>query len=515
MFEFFRQLTTGIRQAWGRLTLSARVQIGLAAALTLAVIVVVVLVGARPQYGRLYTRLDPSEVTEIATLLADSDIPYRLREGGTAIDVPISDIAQARVMLAGQNLPRTQGVVPGFELFDNRDLMSSRFLQDVDYMRALKGELQRTLNQFNFVRNSHVFIRESPEQLFVSEEQPSQATVTLDTTGPLTPAQVKAVVHTVSSFGGANLAPQSIAITDTEGNVLHSPAGDTFASLANDKLEYQVALESQRERDLRAAFRGIGVEAIVNVSAILDWTQIDKQERVVTEGAEVSLEQTSRTTQNIELPPEGAPGAVANIPEELGRPGGTGLSENEDSLIINNDPSESFTRTTTEPGVVKQFKVAAFIEGTYSTVTNEDGTESTEYQALTEEEITRYSQFIANAVGDGELPTEVAVFDQPFNIDRIAVAGGPPAGFGAPWYASDWLRFGVQGVLIVLALFAIRWLMRRALILPTTEEEEMVELPEISPGERRRQEIAAEVERLSQEEPEVVAALLRNWMAED
>jgi len=487
----------------------------LAAGLTLAVIVAVVLFGSQPQYARLYTRLDPSEVTEIATQLADGGIPYRLREGGTAIDVPVPDIARARVMLAEQNLPRSQGVVPGFELFNERDLMSSRFLQDVDFMRALRGELQRVLNQFDFVRSSHVFIRESPEQLFASESQPSQATVTLDTSGPLTKAQVKAVLHTVASFGGANLTPDSIAITNTQGEILHSPSGDRFASLANDKLEYQVALENQRETELRNAFRQMGVNAIVNVSAVLDWSRVNRNERTVSEGTVISLEETSSTTRNVELPPEGAPGAVANIPEELGRPGGTGVFTEDSTIIENFDPSETVTTTVIEPGDVKQYKVAAFIEGNYVTATNEEGEETTEYQPLTQAEITRFGEFIANAVGEGQQPTEVVVYDQPFDLEDIATAGVAPPGFGTPFWQSNWFRTVVQILLILAALFVIRALMRRALVLPTSDEEETVELPESSPAERRRQEIAAEVERLSQEEPEVVAALLRNWMAQE
>lgn len=514
VLEFLRQLVTGVTQAWQRLTISARVQIVLAALLTLGVIGGVVYFGAQPQYGRLYSGLNPEEAGEIASWLAENGIAYRMRQGGTAIDVPVGQIPEARVGLAAQDLPKSQGVVPGFELFEQRDLMSNRFLQDVDFMRALQGELQRTLNQYDFIRRSHVFIRESAEQLFVSEQQPSQATVTLDTTGPLTKAQVKAVLHTVSSFGGANLSPANVSITTTEGTLLHSPSQDQFASLANDKLEFQVALEQERQAKLERAFRQMGVNAIVNVSAVMDWTSEERRARQVTDGAVISSLESSSVTRDVELPPEGAPGAIANIPEELGRPGGEGTYTEDQELLENFDPSETVTTTTTHPGRVQQYKVAAYIEGDYVTTTDEDGNETTEYQPLTQEQITRYSEFITNAVGEGAEPTEVVVYDQPFRIERIAGTAAAPE-VGAPWYETPLVQWTWRLGLVVLVFFAIRFLMRRALVLPTVEEEEVVEIPEVSPTERRRQEIAAEVERLSQEEPETVAALLRTWMSEE
>ena len=118
MIEFMRQLVAGVAEAWQRLTISARVQIAVAGLLTLALISGAVFFGAQPQYARLYDRLDPSESNEIVVWLADNDIPYRIRQGGLAIDVPVRDIPQARIGLAALNVPKSQGVAPGFELFD-------------------------------------------------------------------------------------------------------------------------------------------------------------------------------------------------------------------------------------------------------------------------------------------------------------------------------------------------------------------------------------------------------------
>jgi flagellar M-ring protein FliF len=521
VLEFFRQLVTGVAQTWRRLSISARVQLALAALLTIGLVAGAAFYGAQPQYGRLYSRLNLDEANEITVYLTEQNIPYQLRDGGTSIDIPVRDISRSRVALSAQNLPSSQGVVPGFELLDTTDLMTNRWQQDMNYQRGLRGELQKQLNQFDYIKNSFVFIREAPDELFVGEQNPSQATVTLDTTGPLRPDQVKAVLHTVTSFGGAHLAPSSVAIMTTDGTILHGPSDDTFASLAGNQLEVQLEYENAAERKIREAFEGMGVNHVVQVSAVMDWTSEEVKDRKVVDGAVISTLETTSTVRDISPTAGGPPGAVANIPEELGRPGEAGLISEDGETIENFEPSETLRTTTTRPGRVKQYKVAAYIEGAYTPAAAAEGAEAPaegatpamDYQALTAEQIAQYSDFIKNTVGDGTLPTEVVVFDQPFNIDRITAVEQmtmPPA----PWTESTWFNWMWRIGLVALMFLVVRFLMRRALVIPA-EEEEIIEIPEASPAERRQQEIAAEVERLSQQEPDTVAALLRTWMNEE
>jgi len=516
VLQFLRQLLAGVAEAWRRLSINARVQIAAAALLTLVLIGGAVMFGSQAQYTPLYNRLDPSEANEIVIWLTDEGIPYKDYAGGTEIRVPIKEVSRAKMGLAALNLPKSQGVAPGWELFDNRNLMSNQFLQDVDYMRALQGELQRTLNQYDFVRRSFVFIRESPVQLFVSDQEPSQATVILDTTGPLTKAQVKAVVHTVSSFGGANLTRQNIAVSLSDGTILHSPSEDDFASVATEKHGVQFALEQEKENKIRRMFDDIGVNATFIVTASLDWTSEERKNRTVTEGATISSLISESTTSTTDEPPEGSPGALAQIPEGLGGGGSSGVSTSDDEILENFDPSESIVSTSIPPGGVKKFWVSAFIEGGYDAApVGDDGVVGEPiYTELTTEQIDKYSAIIMAAVGQGAEPTTIAIYDHPFKLDRIAAA---QVGIAAalPWYQIPMVQWGMQFAAMVIALLMIRFFMRRVMVMPAEEEEELVEIPEVSAAELRRQEIATEVERLSAEEPEMVAALLRTWIAEE
>ncbi len=523
MLEFLRQLVTGVAQTWRRLSISARVQLALAALITISLVAGVAIFGGQAQYGRLYSRLELNETNEIQVWLTDNSIPFRNREGGTSVDVPVGDIARAKVGLAALDLPKSQGTIPGFELFDQRDLMSNKYLQDVDYMRALRGELQRQLNQYDFVRNSSVFIREAPDELFVGEQKPSQATVLLDTNGKISPMQVKAVLHTVSSFGGANLSEKDIAVMDTSGTVLHSISEDEFASLASDQLEAKVAYEQVAEKKIRDVFTRLGLNAVVTVSAVMDWTSEEVSDTKSMDGAVVSSLTDETETRDIQPTPQGPPGALANVPEELGAAGDVGIIAKTTEKIDNFQPSITLTKTMKRPGRLKQYRVAAFIDPGVDPVIGADGQPALDASGkpqmqprqFTPQQITQFEAYIRNAVGGGDsVETDVVVVAQPIKIDQISPTA-PETLPGAPWSEAPWFNWTWRIGLVVLMFLVVRFLMRRALVIPAAEEEEVIEIPEASPSERRAQEIASEVERLSQQEPETVAALLRTWMSEE
>jgi flagellar M-ring protein FliF len=514
VFEFLRQLGLGVRDAWSRLSLNARVQIGLAGFLTLLILGGSVYFGAQPQYALLYNRLDPAESGLIQTWLQEQGIPYQSHNGGGTINVPAKDISRAKVQLANINLPTSHGVAPGFEMFDNPQLMTNQYLQDVDYMRAVNGELQRMLNDFTFVKSSKVFINKSAPQLFSSVKEPSEATVILDVKEwPLSNMQKKAVLNTVSHFGGARLSRNNIVITTTDGDKIHSPSSDEFASMASDKFEHQVMLETQRELKIDNYFLQLNKRAIVSVSAVMDWTTTSRKETTFGDGVVTSEELNETTSTTTNGLPEGAPGASANIPGDLAVESVTTVNLEDSSTISNLEIPKSETLTGDEGGKVSKFVVSVVIEGNY--VPLEGGADGeTEYVALTDEEILDYETFIRDAVGEGVTETTVTIFDQEFGkpLDVMPVSAGLP---GGGLVQNPFVRFAVQILLIILGFFAVRTLMGRAMVLPTTETEETIELPEASADEKRQQEVMAEVERLTAERPETVASLLRSWMNED
>jgi len=340
-------------------------------------------------------------------------------------------------------------------------------------------------------------------------------------TGGKRPAadQIKTIVNIVSSFGGANLNERNIAVSMTDGTILKGPSNDEFASLAGDKLAYQLEYEQQKQNKIMGMFREVGRRAVVTVNATFDWTSEEKKQRQVTEGTEVSTLSNTTTVRDIDLPPVGAPGATANIPAELqGQPSDQGLLTETIEKVNNLEPSETVTTTTTQPGTLKKVTVSALIEGNYTTPAAGEGAESAAaertYVPLTAQEQQNFSDLIMAAVGKGIEDTEVVISSAEFPDAALVAGVAPVTGPGLFSLEAQWFQWTWRVALVLLAFLVLRTLMRRALVLPPAEEEEVVEIPEASPAERRRQEIAAEVERLSQQEPETVAALLRTWMGQ-
>lgn len=517
--DFFRQLFEGIVYAWGRFSLSAKVNIILAGGTSAAVIILLVVVGSRPHYVRLYTRLDLDESAQAQSFLDQESIPYKLQDGGETILVSVRDRSRALVGLGALSIPSSQGVARGFELLDTQDLLTNRWLQDVNYMRAVQGELQRQLNQFDFIDHSFVFIREATQELFIGEQQPSQASVTLKVSRPLTAMEVKAVLGVVSSFGGANLHRGNISMSTTNGRVLNAPVDDKFAALANNRLEYKAEAERYIEERIRKKFQQIGRRIIVAVSADVDWTEETIRTREVSKGQKVSTFETETSSTTTQALPEGAPGARSNLPQGVDS-GGEQNTTKSNELIENFEPSTTDRERKLPSGATKSYSVAAFIEGDYGEVADDggDGTGEREYLGLTEEQLTEYREFIAKAVGPQVSAENIAVKHHPFEIAGLAATQATVTLVAAAQTRDMMVKWGMvvaQVVLVFVGFVIVRVLLRRALVLPTTEEEEVVELAGRSPEDVRRQEVATEVARLSMEEPETVAALIRSWMSED
>ena len=518
--DFFRQLAAGIAQAWKQLSLSARVNIVLTAAAMVALIVFVAFTSARPQYVTLSTGLTPEDRGKVVSFLTEQGVDYRVSDSDQTIQVPLSQRSNAQLLLAQNDLPVGRPVPPGWELFTETDLMTNQWLQDVKFMRAVQGELQRQLNLFDFVAYSHVLIREAKEELFVSEQKPSEASVTLAVNRPVSKQETKAIVNIVSHAGGPNLHPGNIIVTTTTGEVLYMPPESEFASIASSKLEFVAGLERQREARVLESLRELGVQGTVRVSAKVDFDTTEVQSDEVLAGTEMSTYTRSTTIASAERVPEGAPGVVTNLPEGAAAPGGMNTTEEDSEEITNYEPSRKVTTTKTDPGDVVQYVVALVVEGAYEEATDEDGKTVRNYVGLNEDLRQTYSDLATAAVGKGELDTEVTIHDHPFDIGELAATTAAMEAFEG---AQRWERMlqltwsMVQILLIVSGFLLVRMFLRRAIESPLEEiEEEAVgEIPEATREDMRRQDIASEVSRLAREEPEMVAAMLRSWMLEE
>lgn len=516
MFEFLRQFLTGVQRTWQRLSLSARVNIALSLAATVAVILVLVLYGSRPQFVALYSGLDREDSSAIIQYLEDNDIPYQARDAGATVMVRTRDLSDVRVALRNQGLPKSYGAGVGFEIFDQSSVMTSRSEQEIKYWRAVQGELQRMLNEFSFVRRSLVYIHREEESLFADEQRPAEAAVTLDVVRPLSRDEIEAVLGVVSSFGGANLSPDNITLATTDGQTLNLPSEDEFTEISNRRLDFLSEYERQRELKAETALQKLGVKSFVRVSLDIETSTVEESSTKAEKGTPVSELITRTETTSRETLPEGPAGTLANIPE--GTPGALETTESQREEIFNYEPTITKTTTVTPPGSVVKARAVAVVSGTYEPVADAEGNETgeLEYVPRTDEQLEAYRTVVATAVGPELTPEEVSVFDHPFEMEQAAAIETLEAFEGAQ-IQENMVKWGgtlFKVLLVLVGFFIFRRFLMRVLVFPEDEREVLPPEHEPTLREMRRREMAEEVERVSTEQPEQVASLLRAWLAE-
>jgi flagellar M-ring protein FliF len=519
---FFRQMGEGLADVWNRLSASARVNIGITLAVTVALILTLVVMTAREEYVDLYSGLDAKEVGPIQEVLNENSIPYRMASGQTAIQVPLSKAGEARLKLRERDLPSTHGLGMGWELLDQESMFTTPEKHKTARQRAIQGELQRQLNELAFVDKSFVYIHFAEESLLARRQSPSEASITLKVNRKPSRSEIEGIMGIVSTFGGPKLTRSHIRVLTTEGEVLHNPAEEESARLASSKQDLILQWEREREQKILEAFQELGRKAVVRVSAKLDFSKKTVVERKSSKGAELSVMETTTTLTTTESLPEGPPGAFQNLPEGVPGPTATTTEESTEETLTNNEPSMLDTTTVTEPGDVVGYKVSAIIDWGHKPVVGEDGqqTGEREYAALTDDEKEQWKLIIANAVGPEVTVDDVAVFDQPFQLEQLAAAQETFATLERSALMAWWMDFGMNLLKFVLVLAGF-WLVRRWLLraIAATEPEEVeeeiiIEAPGPSPDELRKREVFAEVEKLSQMQPDAVAALLRAWISE-
>jgi flagellar M-ring protein FliF len=296
---------------------SRPVQLGVASGI-LALIVVATLWLQAPAYKVLFSNIEDRDGGAIVTALASMNVPYKLGESGTTIMVPADRVHEVRLQLAQQGLPRNGNA--GFELLDQARFGASQFAEQVNYQRALEGELANSIKSLHAVQDARVHLALPRESLFVRDRQPPTASVlvTLYPGRSLSEAQVSAISWLVSS-SVPHLTAENVSVVDQNGRLLSSPGGET--GLENTRRDLVNDIEQrtvQRILTLLNPLVGTG-NVRAQVSADVDFSQREQTSEVYrpnqTPGqAAIRSQQSSASIQNGVLPPEGVPGALTNQP---------------------------------------------------------------------------------------------------------------------------------------------------------------------------------------------------------
>lgn len=313
------ETAAGGRDWLNKLQGSPRVPLIVAGAAAVAVVIALLMWARAPEYRVLYSTLTDADGGRIITQLDAMGIPYQFSEGGQALLVPADQVRPVRLKLAEQGLPEASGV--GFELMDDQAFGISQFAEQVNYQRALEGELARTIGTLGSVARARVHLAMAKPSVFVRESQPASASVVLDLQPGrvLGEGQVNAIVHMVSS-SVPQLAVDDVTIIDQNGDLLSRPAGNTN-QLDGSQLDYVSNLETQYADRIEAILAPIvGARNVrAQVTAQVDFSQREQTaERYgpnqAPNAAAVRSEQNSSSFQSYGDLAMGIPGALSNQP---------------------------------------------------------------------------------------------------------------------------------------------------------------------------------------------------------
>ncbi|ODT68817.1 MAG: flagellar M-ring protein FliF [Pelagibacterium sp. SCN 63-23] len=431
-----------------------------------------------PSLAPLYSGLSLEDSSAIITELQTLNVPYELRGEGDTILIPRDQITTTRMTLAGEGLP-TRGQV-GYEIFDQQSTLgATSFVQNINNVRALEGELARTIASLTRIKGARVHLVLPERELFRRERKDPSASIVLSVRGELSNGEIRAIQHLVAS-AIEGLAPGRVSIVDDQGNLLASGTGEDpngVMTAQNDErtLGFENRLRTRVE-DMLANVVGPG-RARVEVSAELDFNRSTvTAERFDPDGQVVRSTQT-RESENLSNAANGQV-TVANELPGASQNNGAGLAEQGTSSeeIVNYEISKTTQTNVTEAGSVKRLSVAVVVDGTYA----DDGAGNMTYTARSADEVAQILTLVRSAVGySADRGDSVEVVNMQFAERPDLAAPGTDANAGLLDFTRDDLMNGAEmavTLLIALALvfFVMRPLLRKAL----TPETQALALPE-------------------------------------
>jgi flagellar M-ring protein FliF len=398
-------------------------------ALTVSGLIVFVSWSGKADFVPLYKNLTPEDAGEVVAILRDKNIEYQLSHDGDTIQIPRERLYEVRLDLASQGLP-SGGT--GFEVFDNAKLGMTEFVQNINYQRALQGELSRTINGLSEVESSRIHIVMSQRSLFVEDEEQASASVILKLRHGrwLSDEQVQGIVHLVSS-SVPRLLPQNVTVVDNNGKMLAGFEEEhSGAKLSADHLEFQHRKEQALEKRITSMLEkvlGQG-KAIVRVACELDFMQQEKtQEMFMPDNQVVRSEQLlSEVSSQSDQGVMGIPGLAANITQPQTTspsavPSAQGFQKEDKTR--NYEIGKTISKQIMPVGKLQRLSVAVVVDGDYKMVMVGKGKkqhEETQYVPRSTEEMAIFENIVKSAVNfDAARGDKVQVANIPFNTDKL------------------------------------------------------------------------------------------------
>lgn len=366
------------------------------------------------QMGTLYTELPSGDGAAIAAKLDTMQIPYTVSSDGTQIKVPTDQVGKLRMVMAAEGLPSGGGV--GYEIFDKQNSFgTTTFVQNINQLRALEGELARTISTVQGVRAARVHLVLPERELFARQSRPATASVFLTLRGStaLSREQIAAIQHLVSA-AVPQLKPQAISIIDNAGNLLARGSSDGDGGTVGSggqtgdevRRDFEARMAQQIE-DLLGRTVGYG-RVRATVTAEMDFNRVvTNEEKFDPEGAVPrSTQSVTENSNNSESSGGGGTVSVGgSLPggESGGASGGANNASNRTEETTNFEVGKKIINTVQELGTVKKVSAAVIVDGNYTETPGEEGKPPTQtYAPRTPEEMAKLEELVKSTIGFNE-----------------------------------------------------------------------------------------------------------------
>jgi len=540
-----------------RLRANPKVPLIVAGAAAIAIVVAMVLWAKQPDYRTLFSNLSDQDGGAIVTQLTQMNVPYRFSDNGGALEVPADKVHELRLRLAQQGLPK--GGAVGFELLDQEKFGISQFSEQVNYQRALEGELARTIETLGPLKSARVHLAMPKPTLFVREQKPPSASVTvnLQPGRALDEGQISAVVHLVSS-AVAGLPPGNVTLVDQMGRLL-TKSNTSDRDLNDAQLKYATDVENRVQSRIEAILGPIVGTSNVHaqVTAQIDFAdkeQTEEQYRPNGDAAQAVM-RSRQVNENLQIGGPnagGVPGALSNqpapantapinAPAQNQQNGQQGAQQQQTAAAANAGPRTSSRNETTNYEVDRTIRHTKMNTGdvqrlSVAVVVNYKTLPDGKPLPLTTEQMKQIEDLTREAMGYSEK-----------RGDTLNVVNSP---FSAVDDTSGELPFWQKQAFIELLIEAGRWLLvvivawllwrkavrpqlvrraeeakalqERTLLREETQEAVEVRLSKDEQMQQRRanQRMGAEVmsqriREMSDNDPRVVALVIRQWMSNE
>lgn len=433
--------------------------IAIVGVLILGIIGFVVVHGATQPMALLYGDMDLRDSAQVAATLDKLRVPYEIRAGGAQVLVPSDQVDRLRLALAREGLPAGGSI--GYEVFDRGDsLTSNQFQQQINQLRALEGELGRTIRAIQGVRNARVHLVLPKREPFARDQQHAQASIVLAMAGAqrMNDEEVLAIVNLVA-MAVPGLKPQNISVVDSRGQLLTQSGRSADADGTSRNDDVRRTTEQHLGQEVEALLsRTLGpghVRAIASVEMDFDHVN-ETQERYDPDGQVIRRQQNVKDA-NKSSDPQPTVSVQNNLPNPDGQAGSSATASNrqeEDTTFEIGKTTRTVVRNSPQ---IKKVSVAVLVDGT--TTLGPDGKPS--WQALSSADLDRLATLVRSAVGfDEKRGDKVEVvnmrFSEPDEIGPFESAG------------SSWLQIGKAdifwlvsaGLIALVALFALAFVVR-------------------------------------------------------